>query len=209
MSHETFISYKYSEAKDLRDRIIKSLGDDAKYYKGENNETKDISDRKNETIREHLKEMIYGTSVTIVIISPNMRESAWIEWELEYALKEVKRGDKASHSNGIVGIIMNDPDTSWIKTVFKKPDSHTSSFFASVYLPDIVNDNRYNQDPKEYFCDQCKTIDALTGSYISLIDEDEFLENPSKYIDNAYDKSQNLDNYILTKLSNSDHESLL
>ena len=87
MSHETFISYKYSEARDLRDRIIKSLGDDAKYYKGENNKTKDISDRKNETIRERLKEMIYGTSVTIVIISPNMRESAWIEWELEYALK--------------------------------------------------------------------------------------------------------------------------
>ncbi|MDF3335230.1 TIR domain-containing protein [Lacticaseibacillus rhamnosus] len=209
MSHKTFISYKYSEAKDLRDHIIARLGEDAKYYKGENNDTQDISDRKNETIREHLKEMIYGTSVTIVIISPNMRESAWIDWELEYALKEVKRGDKTSHSNGIVGIVMNDPDTSWLRKVFQKPDSHTSSSFVSSYLPDIVKDNRFNQDPKEYFCDQCKTTDALTGSYISLIDEDEFLGNPSKYIDNAYDKSQNLNNYILTKLANSDHESIL
>lgn len=26
MAHKTFISYKYSEAQDLRDRIIKALG---------------------------------------------------------------------------------------------------------------------------------------------------------------------------------------
>lgn len=29
MAHKTFISYKYSEAQNLRDRIIKALGDDA------------------------------------------------------------------------------------------------------------------------------------------------------------------------------------
>ena len=31
MAHRTFISYKYSEAQDLRDRIIKALGKDADY----------------------------------------------------------------------------------------------------------------------------------------------------------------------------------
>lgn len=31
--------------------------------------------------------MIYSTSVTILVISPQMRESNWISWELEYALK--------------------------------------------------------------------------------------------------------------------------
>lgn len=34
MSHRTFISYKYSEAQDLRDRIIDALGKDADYYMG-------------------------------------------------------------------------------------------------------------------------------------------------------------------------------
>ena len=29
MAHKTFISYKYSEAQDLRDNIIDALGDDA------------------------------------------------------------------------------------------------------------------------------------------------------------------------------------
>lgn len=35
MAHKSFISYKYSESKELRDKIIKALGDDATYYKGE------------------------------------------------------------------------------------------------------------------------------------------------------------------------------
>lgn len=33
MAHKTFISYKYSEAQALRDRIIVALGEDATYYK--------------------------------------------------------------------------------------------------------------------------------------------------------------------------------
>lgn len=33
MAHKTFISYKYSEARELRDVIIDSLGEDAAYYK--------------------------------------------------------------------------------------------------------------------------------------------------------------------------------
>lgn len=32
MARKTFISYKYSEAQDLRDEILESLGDDATYY---------------------------------------------------------------------------------------------------------------------------------------------------------------------------------
>lgn len=38
---------------------------------------------------------------------------------------------------------------------------------------------------------QCQSIDALTGSYISYVDEDTFLANIDKYINNAYDKSEN------------------
>lgn len=32
MAHKTFISYKYSEARGLRDKIIQALGKDASYY---------------------------------------------------------------------------------------------------------------------------------------------------------------------------------
>ena len=75
MAHKTFISYKYSEARELRDRIINALGDDATYYKGENSESPDLTDTSTENIKKVLKDMMYDTSVTIVILSPNMKES--------------------------------------------------------------------------------------------------------------------------------------
>ena len=43
MAHKTFISYKYSEAKTLRDDIIDALGDDATYYQGENVDSNDMT----------------------------------------------------------------------------------------------------------------------------------------------------------------------
>lgn len=46
----------------------------------------------------------------------------------------------------------------------------------------------------------CKTVNSLTGSYIAYVDEDTFLANPFKYINNAYDKSENdAAGYDLTK----------
>ena len=67
MAHKTFISYKYSESWELRDRIIQAMGSDAAYYTGETSESPDMSDLKTATIRKKLADMIYSTSVTIVI----------------------------------------------------------------------------------------------------------------------------------------------
>ena len=91
MAHKTFISYKYSEAQQLRDDIIKALGDDATFYKGETSDSPDLTDTTTETIKNKLKDMMYDTSVTIVILSPNMKKSNWIDWEIEYCLKNISR----------------------------------------------------------------------------------------------------------------------
>lgn len=48
MAHKTFISYKYSEAQELRDRIIKAFGDDASYYQGETSASPDLTDTSTE-----------------------------------------------------------------------------------------------------------------------------------------------------------------
>ena len=81
MAHKTFISYKFSEAQDLRDRIIRKLGEDANYYRGETSDSPDLSDMKTNYIKEKLKDMIYDSSVTIVIISPMMNYSKWIPYK--------------------------------------------------------------------------------------------------------------------------------
>jgi hypothetical protein len=192
MAHKTFISYKYSEAQDLRDRIIESLGKDASYYKGETSDSPDLTDTSTENIKKNLKDMMFDTSVTIVIISPNMKESKWIDWEIEYCLKNITRKDRTSHTNGVVGVIMKvDGKYDWFKYSTTNSDNCSVSSYHDFKTFDIINKNRYNQDPKKYSCDKCKCVNALTGSYIAFVEEDEFLGNPIKYINNAYDKSEN------------------
>lgn len=116
MAHKTFISYKYSEGQELRDKIIESMGDDATYYKGETSDSPDLTDTSTENIKKVLKDMMYDTSVTVVIISPNMKESKWIDWEIEYSLKNIQRKNRTSHTNGVVGVIMKyNGDYSWFK----------------------------------------------------------------------------------------------
>ena len=192
MAHKTFISYKYSEARELRDRIIDSLGDDASFYQGETSESPDLTDTSTENIKEKLKEMMYDTSVTIVIISPHMKDSKWIDWEIEYCLKNITRKNRTSHTNGLVGVIMKvKGGYGWFKYCETKQDGCSVTNYDNSKVYDIIKNNRYNQTPKVYSCNQCKCVNALTGSYITFVEEDEFLSNPQKYINNAYDKSEN------------------
>lgn len=201
MAHKTFISYKYSEAQELRDNIIDALGEDATYYKGETSESPDLTDTSTENIKKNLKDMMYDTSVTIVIISPHMKESQWIDWEIEYCLKDITRKDRTSHTNGVVGVIMKvNGSYDWFKYSYTSDDGCTISNYRDEKVYDIINKNRYNQNPKKYICDICKSVSTLTGSYISFIEEETFLDDPNKYIDNAYDKSENdASGYDLTK----------
>lgn len=192
MAHKTFISYKFSEAQELRDKIIESLGDDATYYKGERSDSPDLTDTSTENIKIALKNMMYDTSVTIVIISPNMKNSKWIDWEVEYSLKNIQRKNRTSHTNGIVGVIMKyNGDYSWFKSmgINKHGNIITNYKMDNVYK--IISQNHFNSNPKQWHCNECETYDHMNGSYITFVEEEYFLADPKKYIDNAYNKSEN------------------
>jgi hypothetical protein len=201
MARETFIAYKYSEAQDLRDEIIRKLGDDVSYYQGETADSPDLTDTSVENIKENLKDMIFGTSVTIVIVSPNLRSSKWVDWEIEYSLKEYKRGYTTSRTNGIVGVVMKvNGNYDWLISSFQNPDGCSTRSIDNSILYDIIRKNRFNLNTdNKYTCPTCKTFDQLNGSYISLIEEDRFLGNPSHFIENAYNKSKSIENYKLSK----------
>lgn len=202
MARKTFISYKYSEAQGLRDRIIGALGADANYYQGETADSPDLTDTKVENIKKNLRDMIHGTSVTIVVVSPNMKNSKWIDWEVEYSLKEITRENKTSRTNGVVAVIMkHNGSYSWLVSTNAKDDGCSVRTIDDSKLYNILNKNRYNLlGDDKYVCKICKTYSQLEGSYISLIDEDKFLGDPSQYIENAYDKCEKVANYDLSKL---------
>lgn len=201
MARKTFISYKYSEAQKLRDDIIKALGKDATYYKGETSDSPDLTDTSTENIKKNLADMIYNTSVTILIISKNMKKSKWIPWEISYCLKEINRDGRVSKSNGIVGVIKEE-DNSYDWFLEEEENEYHDGICVSYNeskVPDIVRKNRYNSNPIIYHCGKCKKYDSNYGSYISYVKEKEFLKNPNKYIEIAYEKSNDIDKYKIVK----------
>ena len=125
MGRKVFVSYKYkdNDVKELPTAIqptwpcdyvdyIKThvLSDDD-IYKGENSD-EDISCWDDDKIWEHLKDKIYDSTLTIVLISPNMKErgrweiSQWIPWEVSYSLRETTRSNRTSHNNAILAVIL-------------------------------------------------------------------------------------------------------
>lgn len=188
MARKTFISYKYSESKELRDKIINSLGSDATYYKGENGYSPDMSSYTSFTIKEYLKNMIYDTSVTIVILSPNMKASNWIEWEIEYSLKSISRNDRTSKTNGIVCVVKKEPyyGYNWMKDFY-------GNWQLDKLFP-IIKKNMNNAKNKIF-----NAYLGLSQNYIDIVTEDEFLIYPQKYIEAAHEKSKNIDHYNITK----------
>ena len=79
----------------------------------------------------------------------------------------------------------------WFKHSGTNSDGCYVSYYDDRYLFEIIKKNRFNQNPKRYSCPICKTVNELTGSYISFVEEEVFLTNPRDYINNAYDKSEN------------------
>lgn len=187
MAHKTFISYKYSESRNLRDKIIERLGTDATYYKGETSDSPNLSDYKTDTIRKNLSDMIYDTTVMIVIVSPNMKQSEWMEWEIKYALRNQSRGGIYSHTNGIVAVVQKqqqyyggtyDPYL-WFKNWLGQWDLNRTF--------DVIKNMQHN---KKAFASH-----SLSDNYIDIVTEDAFLRAPNKYIEEAFNKSQNLECY--------------
>ncbi len=201
MAHKTFISYKYSEAQGLRDDIIEALGDDASYYQGETSDSPDLTDTSTENIKKKLRDMMYNTSVTIVILSPNIKKSKWIDWEIEYCLSNYSRKDRTSRTNGVVGVIMKvDGGYDWLTNHLVNNHGRSVVNYKDELLYSIIHKNHFNSNPPQWHCSGCKTYDWLNGSYIEYVEEEAFLLNPQRYIDNAYKKSENdASGYMLTQ----------
>lgn len=200
MAGKTFISYKFSEAQDLRDEILDALGEDATYYQGETAESPDLTDSNTESIKKSLTDMMYDTSVTIVVVSPSMAESSWIDWEIEYCLKEISRSGRTSLTNGVVGVIQEvNGGYDWLVTRTTKSDGCVVRTIDESKLYGIIRENRANLKVDEYTCNECKCISQLDGSYVALVDQQDFLKDPTRYIENAFDKSERTEKFDLSK----------
>lgn len=178
MGRKIFVSYKYKDNDikemanviqptwpcDYVDYIKDKIFSDDYIYKGEDSD-EEISLWTDDAIWHHLKEKIYDSTITIVLISPNMKEpgkwqtSQWIPWEISYSLKEMTRNDRISHSNAILAVILPD-----------KRDSY--DYYNEDDLFPIIRDN-------------------IKNGYIYVVTWDDFKKNPNEDIEIAFEHRQN------------------
>ncbi len=128
---KVFISYKHYDAnvmkfpniyqttaRDYVNKLQEMFEDTPHIFKAEEDDN-DLSKFKDDTIASKLRDKIYDSSVTIVLISPNMwdksklEEDQWIPWEISYSLKEHKRNGRKSLTNAILAVVLPDQNGSY------------------------------------------------------------------------------------------------
>lgn len=218
MGKKIFVSYKYADAnvfhlsgynsKDttVRDYVneLENYFDGSDIYKGELDD-EDLSHLSDDTIWKKLKDRIYDSSVTIVLISPNMKEfdksdrSQWIPWEVSFSLRETARNDRTSHSNAMLAVVLPDKSGSYEYYLGKRQCGVT--IHKTDKLFDIIRKNKFNiLNPQREYCSQCG-CNHYYGlcSYIRAVKWCDFVRYPQKYIDEAVDRQAHISDYNISK----------
>lgn len=220
MGKKIFVSYKYADndvknlankpwyesttVRDYVDLLEQYFETTDDIYKGESDD-EDLSQFSEETIWEKLKDRIYDSSVTIIMISPNMKESykteksQWIPWEVSFSLKETTRNDRTSHTNAILAIVLPDSNGSYEYYLTKSScgsiTHHTDKLFS------IIRNNKFNiKEPNISLCPLCgRTHFHGTCSYIEAVKWDDFTLIPNHYIEKALKRQENINDYKIVK----------
>lgn len=173
-------------------------------YKGESSD-EDLSYLSEDTIWEKLKDRIYDSSVTIIMISPNMRlpnrsdRSQWIPWEVSFSLKETKRNDRTSHTNAVLAIVLPDSYGSYNYYLTQSPCGSTTHNTDRLFK--IIRDNKFNiKCPDKRLCSQCNNYHYYGNcSYIEATKWSEFITSPNFYIEQAIMRQNNIEKYNIVK----------
>lgn len=159
-----------------------------------------LADFADSTIQTSLKDKIYQSSITIVMISKGMKENAiaekdqWIPWEISYSLREVTRNDRTCRMNAILGLVLPDENGSydWYYTENVNCNCTTHN---TGQLFEILRVNMFNM--KEPVKTTCNNLIIHQGefSFIKTVKWNEFKKSPNYYLDKAVEIRGNKDYY--------------
>lgn len=218
MGNKIFISYKYADNNvyqqyingewtfTVRDyvNVLQGILGKEHINKGER-DNEDLSYLTDTSIENRIKPKIWDSSVTIVMISPKMKEEntpenkQWIPWEISYSLRPVQRDNRTSQRNAIIAIVLPDYHGSYDYAIEVKGSS--SVWKTDTFFP-IIRGNMFNLKNKEQYRTGNDTYRGEV-SYISLIRWNDFCANPNKHIEAALKRQNNIDAYNLTILPKS------
>lgn len=205
MGKKIFVSYKYADndvrkitndyfhidtVRDYVNKLEEKIGK-SDIYKGESDDN-DLSQLTDDSIWNQLKQKIYDSSITIVLISPNMKtlwkteKEQWIPQEISYSLKEITHnGARKSRSNALIYVVLPDKYNSYDYFIQK------SYWDTETYRHDkIFNIMKNNLNNYKYSSDI---------SYAVIVKWDTFISNYNSYISAAVKKQENINSYNICK----------
>ena len=223
MGRKIFVSYKH-EDDDVRPLngyaatarhyvdLLEAIFRGDHIYKGEK-DNEDLSMFADGTIKSHLRDNIFDSSVTIVLISKNMREpnvpdhEQWIPWEISYSLKNVTRDGSTSQTNAMLAIVLPDKSGSYEHFFDSSACPNCScQVWRKERLFPILGENMFNRKPTQTQTQTCPTGMCNTTlypgdyhSYIYPVKWDEFTNSVDIYIALAVAIAQKTKDYDIKK----------
>lgn len=229
MGKNIFVSYKYADTlvndlkktkltfnngdiqvvprqtivRDYVDQLQSILDDEDHINLGEK-DGESLKDFSEDYIVSSLKDKIYRSSVTIVMISKGMVEAyspekdQWIPWEISYSLKEVTRNDRTSRMNAVLGIVLPDENNSYEWYYTENPACNCTSHHTNK-LFNILSRNMFNiKNPTRSECGGL-VISHGECSFIKTVKWTDFKSYPNTNLNKAVEIREAKDNYNITK----------
>ena len=216
MARKIFVTYKHDDgavqpinggttARAYVDKLIDIFEGD-EIYKGEGDE--DLSEFKDETIATRLKDKIHDSSITLVLISPNMKEKLeyepdqWIPWEVSYSLKEITRDNRTSQTNAMLAVVLPDNNSSYDYFLQEDACPHCHCTILRLgKLFQILRDNMFNKKQPDHNDCSYHTSPPHEGehSYVLSVKWKGFVEDRENYLKRAEDIRDNIDAYNIKK----------
>ena len=217
MGRKIFVTYKYSDpyvqnlqgiyfttVRHYVDELQNLLDVDDHIYKGEN-DGESLEDFRDETIATKLKDKIFDSSLTIVMISKGMKEinksenDQWIPWEVSYSLKELSREGKISKMNAILAVVLPDEYGSYEYFLTYNPYCNSTTYNINRLFK-ILKENMFNI--KKPVMRECQGIRIYEDyfSYIYSVRWDLFKGDINKYIEIAFKIKDNMKDYNISKM---------
>lgn len=227
MGRKIFVSYKYSDSqvKDLNiyeenwwggkskiqttvrhyvDKLSEILEDDDHIYKGED-DGESLAEFSDEQIASKLRDKIFDSTITVVFISPGMKnvwaaeKDQWMPWEISYSLKEITRNGRTSSTNAIIAVIL--PDQFGSYNYFLTYDAVCNCrSLNTAFLFNILSCNMFNEKkPTTTICSNGSTVYHGDYCYIQSVKWEDFVASHNTYLDKAIEIRGKIDLYNITK----------
>jgi hypothetical protein len=199
-------SYIQTTVRHYVDELQDLLAHDDHINKGEN-DNESLEGFKDSTIESKLRDKIYDSSVTLVLISPNMKDpyisesEQWIPWEIAYSLKEHSRNGRTSQTNAMIAIVLPDRANSYSYFMTSNNCCHPGcTDFQTGSLFKILQNNMFNRTAVTLMsCSYSKNIHSGECSYIPAVGWYEFKNDVSGNLERAIRINENINDYKIAK----------